>query len=203
VALGFGTIASGFASTAFGTNTIASGNNTTVLGTNASTNFQQGSFVYGDGSTDRVVVNASAPNQFVVRAAGGTIFYSSSDLSTGVQLPAGGGAWLNVSDRNRKENFRDEDGEGVLVQIARLPVRSWNYKAQAPRIRHLGPTAQDFWAAFGLGESDTTITTTDIDGVNLLAIQALERRTREQEREIEALQAELAALRAEIAQRRQ
>lgn len=76
-------------------------------------------------------------------------------------------------------------------------------KAQAQSIQHLGPTAQDFYAAFGLGESDTTITTTDIDGVNLLAIQALERRTREQAKQIEVLQAEITALRAEIDRRRQ
>ena len=103
---------------------------------------------------------------------------------------------------NRKEHFREVDGSDVLEKIARMRVREWNYKAQDPSIRHLGPTAQDFYAAFGLGESDTTITTTDIDGINLLAVQALERRAREQAREIEALRAELAALRAEIAQRK-
>ena len=139
----------------------------------------------------------------MVRAAGGTIFYSDPNLTAGVSLAPGDGAWQSVSDVNRKEHFREVNGNDVLEKIARMPVQEWNYKAQDPSIRHLGPTAQDFRAAFGLGESDTTITTTDIDGINLLAVQALERRTRAQEREIEALRAELAALRAAIAQRRE
>jgi hypothetical protein len=200
-AMGWQTIASGSISTAMGLATTASGDRSTAMGQKANTNGQAGSFVYGDNST-AFDVSATAPNQFVVRAAGGTIFYSNSDLSGGVTLAPGGGAWESVSDVNRKEHFRDVDGEDVLGKIARMPIRGWNYKAQAASIRHLGPTAQDFYAAFRLGESDTTITTTDIDGVNLLAVQALERRTREQAREIEALRAELAALRAEVAQRR-
>jgi len=204
-ALGERTTASGFVSTAIGSYTTASGAFTTAMGALASTNDQHGAFVYGDASTlpGGSVVQATAPNQFVVRAAGGTIFYSSRDLASGVSLAPGAGAWASVSDVRRKENFREVDGESVLGRIARMPVREWNYRTQAASIRHLGPTAQDFRAAFGLGESDTTITTTDIDGINLLAVQALERRTREQAREIEALRAELAALRAAIAQRRE
>jgi hypothetical protein len=66
----------------------------------------------------------------------------------------------------------------------------------------LGPTAQDFHAAFHLGDDDKTIATVDEAGVALLAIQALERRTREQASEIAALRAELAALRADLARRR-
>jgi hypothetical protein len=86
----------------------------------------------------------------------------------------------------------------VLSQIAHMPLQSWNYKAQAPGIRHLGPTAQDFYAAFQLGESDTTINTVDADGVNLLAVQALERRTAELRRENEELRAAVARLEAMV-----
>ena len=161
------------------------------MGSFASTNGKAGSFVYGDASSGTTDVNVTATNSFVVRAAGGTTFFSSSDLSTGVSLASGGGAWASVSDRNRKENFRTEDGEAVLTKIAALPIQSWSYKAQAPSIRHMGPTAQDFYAAFGLGEGELTITTTDIDGVNLLAVQALEKRT-------SALQAENARLRERL-----
>ena len=72
-----------------------------------------------------------------------------------------------------------------------MPITTWNYISQEDKIRHIGPMAQDFYAAFRLGESDTTITTTDIDGINLLGIQALEKRSRE-------LQAENAAQALEI-----
>lgn len=149
-AMGEGTTASGISSTAMGRLTTASGNSSTAMGNFASTNNWGGSFVYGDNSTSSVV-NATAANSFVVRAAGATIFYSNTALSAGVQLSPGDSAWASVSARNKKENFRDEDGEHVLAEIARLPLQSWNYKAQTPGIRHLGPTAQDFYAAFHLG----------------------------------------------------
>jgi hypothetical protein len=183
-----------------GYSTIASGEASTAMGTAASTNDKAGTFVYGDFSTLNTgsVVMASADNQFMVRAAGGTIFYSNADLTAGVQLSPGGGAWASVSDRNRKENFHDEDGERVLAQIAHMPLQSWNYKAQAPAIRHLGPTAQDFYAAFQLGESDTTINTVDADGITLLAVLALERRTAELRRENEELRAAVARLEAMV-----
>src|SRR4030095_2775398 len=106
----------------------------------------------------------SANNQFLVRAAGGTIFYSAGNLSSGVSLAAGAGAWASVSDARRKENFRDLDADSVLARIAGMAVREWNYKSQDSTVRHVGPTAQDFYAAFRLAASDTTITTTDIDG---------------------------------------
>lgn len=82
----------------------------------------------------------------------------------------------------------------MLQKLAALPIQSWSYRSQASSVRHLGPMAQDFYAAFGLGESDTTITTTDIDGVNMLAIQALEKRTRALQQEIEMLRAGMQAL---------
>jgi hypothetical protein len=50
--------------------------------------------------------------------------------------------------------------------------------------RHYGPMAQDFYEAFGhdgmgvIG-NDTTICTSDFDGINMIAIQALEKRTNE------------------------
>ncbi|MCH7960906.1 MAG: tail fiber domain-containing protein, partial [Planctomycetes bacterium] len=116
------------------------------------------------------------------------------ETSTGAYL-SDGGAWTNSSDRDRKEHFRDEDAESVLARIATLPIQSWTYKAEDSSIRHLGPTAQDFYAAFGLGDSDKAIPTVDIDGVNMLAIQALEARTRD----LDASRAELAETQQRLA----
>ena len=200
-ALGVQTTASARASTALGDNTTASGENSTAMGSFASTDGDAGSFVYGDASTTSIVHSLGA-NRFVVRAAGGTFFLSNADLTAGVGLSPGAGSWHSISDEKKKEHFADEDGERALARIAGLPVRSWNYTAQGPGIRHLGPTAQDFYAAFGLGESDTTISTVDADGVALLAVQALERRTAElraRVRELEALRAEHAALERRLA----
>jgi len=197
-ALGIATTASGDFSTALGVLATASGNRSTAVGSLASTNGFDGSFVYGDFSALDLVV-ATAPNQFVVRAAGGTMFFSNAGLTAGVLLSPGAGAWASVSDEKKKEHFADEDGEHVLERIAGLPVRSWNYTAQGPGIRHLGPTAQDFYAAFGLGESDTTISTVDADGVALLAAQALERRTRALQAQLRDREHVVADLRAQVA----
>jgi hypothetical protein len=210
IALGTNTTASGSNSTAMGTLTTASGTNTIAVGTLASTNGQSGTFAYGDGSSGSTYLFATAPNSFVVRAqrvwfgtAGNQVATAGRyiETSTGAYLTTGG-AWTNASDVNRKENFRPEDAEGALMKVSALPIGSWNYRDEATSVRHLGPTAQDFHAAFGLGDSDRSIATVDVDGVALLAIQALERRTREIAELREAntlLRDELEQLRREVA----
>jgi hypothetical protein len=177
-AMGAGTWATGVSSTAIGEQTIASGHHSTALGTWASTNDFLGAFVYGD-ATFTNVVTATAPHQFVVRASGGFRFRTAPDLGTGCDLPSGSGSWSCTSSRHLKQDFRSEDGESVLRKIAAMPIPSWSYTGEPGDVRHLGPTAQDFHAAFGLGTDDTTIGMLDIAGVNLIAVQALERRTRE------------------------
>ena len=144
-----------------------------------------GAFVWGDSTATDIA--STGVDRFIVRASGGTWFYSNSALTAGVYLPAGAGSWMNISDRNKKANFLNEDGEAALQKIAAMPIQSWNYKSQDPAIRHLGPTAQDFRAAFGLGESETGINTVDIDGVNLLAVQGLIKRTAQLQKENAAL----------------
>ena len=56
----------------------------------------------------------------------------------------------------------------------------WNYKTQDRAVRHIGPTAQDFKAAFDVGESDTGISSVDADGVALAAIKGLNQKLEEQ-----------------------
>ena len=82
--------------------------------------------------------------------------------------------------------------------MAALPIASWNYKAQDPSIRHIGPMAQDFHAVFGLGDSDKSIATVDADGVALAAIQGLNQKVEEQAAQIHAKDAALAELRARL-----
>jgi hypothetical protein len=85
------------------------------------------------------------------------------------------------------------DSADVLERLLRVPVSEWNYKSEDAAIRHIGPMAQDFHAAFGLG-GDTTINTLDSDGVALAAIQALAARNLQLEREMAGLRARLEAL---------
>ena len=82
------------------------------------------------------------------------------------------GTIASSSDRNVKENFADIKPSEVLAKVALLPITSWNYKADIAS-RHLGPMAQDFYAAFGIGPDDKHITVVDESGVALAAIQGL------------------------------
>jgi len=190
-AFGLNTVAAGTASFAAGVDTGALGAASVALGTGSISS--AGSFTFADRSSANGF--QSGTNQFNVRSAGGVGFYTSASLSSGVELRPGASAWSSVSDVNRKENFRDLDGDAVLASIAKMPIREWNYKAQDAAIRHVGPTAQDFHAAFGLGEDPLRISTIDADGIALRAIQALEARTRD---ENAALKAQLAALQTRL-----
>ncbi len=181
-AMGFSTTASGGVSTAMGSYTTASGDYSTAMGRFVSTNNQEGSFVIGDASTS-TIMNSPAPNNFRARFDNGYRLYTSSDYSTSCSLGAGDNAWTTTSDMRLKENFENVNGEDFLKKIATMQLVSWNYKKQDPaKYRHYGPMAQEFYAAFGKDKygnigNDTTINQADFDGVNLIAIQALEKRT--------------------------
>jgi len=187
-----GVLASGESALALGVGHDAGGRGSVALGTGGSTTFAAtGSFVYGDRSTVNQIVSFF-PNEFKVRAAGGSFFYSNSLLTSGVVLGAGANAWSSLSDVNSKENFRDLDGAELLGKLTAMPIREWNYRSQDAAIRHVGPTAQDFHAAFGLGEDPLRISTLDADGIALAGVRALAI-------ENAALRAELASLRADLA----
>jgi len=117
----------------------------------------------------------------------------------------GAGAWSMISDRGIKDHLRPVDGRWVLQQLAAMPIATWNWKSQDVDIRHMGPMAQDFSAAFGLGEDDKHISTVDADGVALAAIQGLHQLVVEkdaelqrQDRKISTLEKELAAIKTKL-----
>ena len=83
-----------------------------------------------------------------------------------------GGAWTNASDRNAKVDIASVDSASILAKVASLPISTWRYKVEEGQV-HLGPMAQDFRAAFGLGADEKHIATIDEDGVALAAIQGL------------------------------
>lgn len=77
-------------------------------------------------------------------------------------------------DRRLKENITPIDGRAALARLRRLPIYEWNYIAEADAVRHAGPMAQDFHAAFGLnGGDETHIATVDADGVIMASIVAV------------------------------
>jgi len=113
---------------------------------------------------------------------------------TGARL-TGGGAWTNASDKHAKTAFAAIDPQEILAKVVQLPVTTWQYKAEAETVRHLGPMAQDFHAAFRLGSNDTTIATVDASGVALAAIQGLNQKLEEENAK---LRAENAAMKARL-----
>jgi hypothetical protein len=175
-AMGHTANASGQGSLALGYRSTADSDYGVAIGQRATTNGFTGAIVISDASsTDSL--QASVNNQFSLRAAGGTRIYTNSTKTLGVSLAANGTSWAVISDRAVKENFRWLEGEDVLARIRRMPVQSWNYIDEGRQVRHIGPMAQDWHAAWGLNADDRTINSADFDGVNLAAIQALETRT--------------------------
>ena len=219
-AAGLGSSAAQQSAVAMGEFNVASGPASVALGYHAHTNARSGSFVFADRSSVdyiRAGVNHSAN----WRTSGGFRIFTSSNLSTGVTVQSGAsvsnwgqsnaviststgaylstsGVWTNASDVNRKRDFVPVAGEDVLVRLRRLPISTWTYKTEPSGVRHMGPMAQDFKAAFGLGDDDKVIGTVDADGVALAAAQALDARSTRQQAEIDALKAENDALRVRL-----
>ena len=97
--------------------------------------------------------------------------------------PVSATSFANASDRNLKENFAPVNPREVLAKVAGLAVSRWNFKGDAVT-SHVGPMAQDFHAAFGLGTDDRHIATVDADGVALAAIQGLNQKVDEKDARI-------------------
>jgi WD40 repeat protein len=121
--------------------------------------------------------------------------------SGGGGYPSGGGTICTCnkvctcipvpSDRGVKEAFETTDPLLILQKLSELPIQSWNYKGNNSSIRHIGPMAQDFAAAFAVGEDDKHISPVDAQGVAFAAIQGLYQIIVEKEASFESLQAEL------------
>ncbi|MCB5908136.1 tail fiber domain-containing protein [Streptomyces pinistramenti] len=79
------------------------------------------------------------------------------------------------------------NGYAVLETVAALPVSTWRYLWEPEDVRHLGPMAQDWHAAFGFNQDDTKIPVVDGLGVALVCVQALHRRVEELTAEVERL----------------
>ncbi|MCA9650745.1 MAG: tail fiber domain-containing protein [Myxococcales bacterium] len=124
----------------------------------------------------------------------------------GVPVPPGSefcSSMCPISDRNRKENFEAIDAQAILHKLLLMPITTWNYTFEDPRIRHLGPMAQDFKTAFEVGATDRMIFQIDADGVALASIQAMYGELSELredkaalEKTVEELEARLARLEA-------
>jgi hypothetical protein len=147
-----------------------------------------GAFVWSD-NAGMAPVQSTAAYQFVARASGGFYLFTNAAETSGVKLTPGAGTWASQSDRTMKTGVVALDDAAILAKVAALPVSEWSYTSERG-VRHIGPMAQDFYAAFKVGEDDRHITTIDEDGVALAAVKAVHA-------EIEAVHAEDQAVRAD------
>ncbi len=134
-------------------------------------------------------IASGGAEQMVLRADGGIYLTNVSEtapyvptkiLNTvgGAYLSGNGTTWTNASDKNQKENFTDIDSEKLLEKISELPISRWNYKEEDESVTHIGPVAQDFYALFGVGSDDISISTIDPAGIALAAIKALYKKSK-------------------------
>jgi hypothetical protein len=107
------------------------------------------------------------------------------------------GTLVEQSDRNAKTNFYPVNPEEILSKLITLPISTWSY-IDDPEVKHIGPMAQDFKAAFEVGSDETTISVIDRDGVALAAIQALHQMLIEKEKTINDMQKNLEAIQGRI-----
>jgi hypothetical protein len=105
------------------------------------------------------------------------------------------------SDRNLKEQFTRIDDAEVLSHVTTMPITRWRYKSDT-NTAHIGPMAQDFYAAFNVGADDKHIPLLDEGGVALAAIQGLNEKveagSQKSEIRIQNLEAENADLKQRL-----
>jgi hypothetical protein len=106
------------------------------------------------------------------------------------------GVLVQGSSRSIKRNFQPVDSREILARVANLPLSTWGYKTDSPRVRHLGPMAEDFSEIFEIGPDPSHVAPSDMAGVALAAIQGLNETLQEKDQRIEALEGELAELKA-------
>lgn len=89
---------------------------------------------------------------------------------------------LALPDSAAIANYTAIDRERVLFLFRIMRLGSWHFVWDDSTSRHYGPTAQEFFAAFGadsvgmIGNKEGT-SPADVDGIAMIAIQALEDRT--------------------------
>ncbi len=110
------------------------------------------------------------------------------------------GTLAQLSRRDSKEHFAGIDHQTMLTALKGLDISTWNYKHQADDERHLGPVAEEFYAAYGLGTDAEHIATSDMAAVALASSQALLFELEAKDQRITELEARLQRLEALMVQ---
>lgn len=102
------------------------------------------------------------------------------------------GTLTEGSSRQLKTDIEPVDSISVRSKLAALPIAKWRYKGAEGF--HVGPMAEDFYAAFGLGLGGDTIAPKDLAGVALTVIKSQEAQLREQQKVIAELEARISRI---------
>lgn len=125
---------------------------------------------------------------------GGYKLYSNVNHAQNVYIPAGGAGWNPPSSRFLKDRNRPIDGLDHVERLRSFEVMRWSYDYEkdlnldGELMTHIGPFAQDFYRAFGLGGSDKTITPLDVSGVAMRGLQEIHKNTLIQKQDVWSLQ---------------
>ncbi|HSF20312.1 MAG TPA: tail fiber domain-containing protein [Vicinamibacteria bacterium] len=128
-------------------------------------------FIHGPGGNFNFNRVGVAGNQFVFTTVGNLIIQGTLSQS---------------SSRAVKKDFTPIESREILARVAELPLTSWTYKTD--NARHVGPMAEDFHSAFGLGADESHLAPGDVAGVALAAIQGLNETVRDQDAQLAALE---------------
>jgi flagellin-like hook-associated protein FlgL len=135
-----------------GKDNVADGDYSYAAGYHAETNGHDGAYVFADSSDEPMRAGADDAAYF--------------------QMPVHARAFNTTSTRAAKTDFEPVEPASVLEGVRDLDVGTWAFH-DGDGGRHMGPTAEDFQEAFGLGDDVESIATVDADGVALAAIQGL------------------------------
>ena len=170
--------------------TTSGGQNTFVgafSGLSSTTGSQNSSLGDSAGPSSSALSNTTSLGFFAVANASNKIRVGNASVT----VIEGQVDWTFSSSANLKEHFVDLDGEETLEKLKEIRVPKWNYIGDCCH-RHIGPMAQDIYKHFGKKDehgccaTDTTINSSDLSGIALIGVKALEKRTREQKELIDS-----------------
>jgi hypothetical protein len=151
------------------------------------------SFIFEDTTVPERWSFASFSNSFIInnQAVGGVEynFGPTGNLVIAGNLTANGVFY--PSSRVLKDDFRVVDGREALARLTAMPVSEWRYRSDPAASRHIGPVAEDFHSAFGLGSDGTGLNVGDVAGVTIAAVQGLWMELRDQKTAAQEQLAEL------------
>lgn len=159
-----------------------------------------------------VLKDTSTGSQWVMAAAGGGSFLFNETgtpviefrLTSGgdLQIPGvmSAASFNTTSSKTLKDIHSSIDPKSILSEVVSLPIAEWSFKDDPAGTLHLGPMAEDFHAAFEVGDSERYIGLMDAAGVALAAIQGMNQVVNEQQVVIEELKKQNAEREQEVAE---